>query len=78
MTYACYLLFLAVLGLPCCAQAFSSGSWASHYSGFSCWGAWTPGVGSVVWGHGLSCPAACGIFLERGSSPSPSHWQADS
>ena len=76
MTYAryFYLLFLAALGLSRCVQAFSScGSWASHCSGFSCWGAWTPGVG-----HGLSCPAACGIFLEQDSSPSPSHWQADS
>ena len=31
-------LFLAVLGLCCCAQAFSScGVRASHCGGFSCW-----------------------------------------
>ena len=28
--------------------------------------------------HGPSCSAACGIFLDQGSSPCPLHWQADS
>ena len=28
--------------------------------------------------HGISCPAACGIFLSQGSNPCPLHWQADS
>ena len=28
--------------------------------------------------QGLSCPAACGIFLDQGSNPCPLHWQADS
>ena len=44
-----YFKFLAVLGLPCCARAFSScgerglccGALASHHSGFSCLGAQT-------------------------------------
>ena len=27
--------------------------------------------------HGLSCSAACGIFLDQGSNPCPLHWQAD-
>ena len=32
------LFFLAILGLHCCAQAFSSWHvWASHCSGFSCY-----------------------------------------
>ena len=28
--------------------------------------------------HGLSCSAACEIFLEEGSNPCPLHWQLDS
>ena len=28
--------------------------------------------------HGLSCSAACGIFLDQGSNPCLLHWQADS
>ena len=34
--------------------------------------------GSVVVTHGLSCPAACVIFLDQGSNLCPLHWQADS
>ena len=50
---------------------------ASHCSGFSRCEAWALGcVGSVVGAHGLSCPVACGIFLEQGSNPCPLHWQA--
>ena len=46
-----FIYLLAVLGLQCCMQAFSSCSkwgllsgynaWASHCSGFTCCGAWT-------------------------------------
>ena len=37
-------LFLAMLGLHCCVQAFSScGARDSHFGGFSCCGAWAPG-----------------------------------
>ena len=32
---------------------------------------------SVVVARGLSCPAACGIFLDQGSNQCPLHWQAD-
>ena len=35
-------------------------------------------MGSVVVAHGLSCSAACGIFLDQGSNPCLLHWQADS
>ena len=35
-------------------------------------------AGSVVVAHGLSCPAACGIFPVQGSNPCLLHWQADS
>ena len=66
-----------------CAQA-------SHWAGFSCWGAPAVGrvaqglsshgprlesTGSAVAAHGLSCSAACGIFLDQGSNPRPRHWQ---
>ena len=33
---------------------------------------------SAVGVHGLSCPVACGIFLDQGSNLCPLHWQADS
>ena len=35
-------------------------------------------AGSVVVAHGPSCSAACGIFPDQGSNPSPLHWQVDS
>ena len=35
-------------------------------------------MGSVVVVHGLSCPVACGIFLDQGLNLWPLHWQADS
>ena len=49
-------LFLAALGLPCCARALSScGARASHCGVFSCCGAWALGTrASVVVAHGLS------------------------
>ena len=34
-------------------------------------------MGSVVVAHGLSCPEACGIFLDQGSNLCPLHWQAE-
>ena len=33
---------------------------------------------SVVVALGLSCPTACGIFLDQGLNLCPLHWQADS
>ena len=66
------------------------GAWLSHCSGFSC-GAWVPGMwalvvaasglwstGSIVVVHGISCSAACEIFLDQGSNPCLLHWQVDS
>ena len=58
----------------CCNLAFSScseqglfsscGAWASHRSGFCCFGALAVGYwASVVMVHRLSCPAACGILV---------------
>ena len=61
-----YLFILAVLGLHCCMQAFSSreqrllsscGVQASHCGGFACYGAWAVGTwASVVVEHG---PSSC-------------------
>ena len=34
--------------------------------------------GALVVAHGLSCSAACGIFLDQGSNPCPLHWQVNS
>ena len=52
---------------------------ASHCGGFSCCRARALGPqASVVVAHGLSCSAACRIFLDQGSNPCPLHWQADS
>ena len=33
---------------------------------------------SVIVAPGLSCPVACGIFLDLGLNPCPLHWQEDS
>ena len=83
-----FVLFLAALGLRCCAQAFSSCGErglpfivvhrllivvASLVAQHGLYSA-----GSVVVVHGLSCSAACGIFPDQGSNPCPLHWQADS
>ena len=82
-------LFLAVLGLRCCAQAFSRCSKGELLS-FRCgdffligtaslvehglWSVWAQHAGSVVAVHGLSCPATRGIFLDQGSNLCPLHW----
>ena len=82
-------LFLAALGLRCCARALSScsergatlccGAQASHGGGFSCCGSRAlERVDSVVVAHGLSCSAACGIFPDQGLNLGPLPWQADS
>ena len=31
-------------------------------------------TGSIVVAHGLSCPMACGLFLDQGSNPCLLHW----
>ena len=57
--YLFYLLFLSVLGFPCCDYVFSS-----YVSGFY-------SAGSEVVVPKLSCSAAYGIFQNRGSNPRP-------
>ena len=70
-----------MLGLRCSTQSFSSCSeqrllssysaWASHYGGFPCCRAWSPGLaGSVV-----SQATMCGIFPGQGSNPCPLHFR---
>ena len=82
-------LFLAVLGLCCCVQAFSSCSErgllfvavrrlliavASLVAEHRLQG----GKASVVVAHRLSCSTTCGIFPDQGSNLCPLNWQADS
>ena len=83
-----FYLFLAAMGLYCCARAFSSGEcrllsvvapWpliaaASLAVGHALYGA----QASVAEAHGLSCFKACGIFLDQGLNPCPLHWPAHS
>ena len=70
--YLSIYLFLAVLGLCCCTQAFSScgepgatlccGALTSHCGGFACCGARALGAwASVVVAHGLS---SCGTWAQ--------------
>ena len=52
---------------------------SSHWGGFPSCRAWALGhVAFIVVVHGLSYPAAHGIFLEQGSNLCPLHWQVDS
>ena len=63
------------------AWAFSScrQAWASHCRDFSHCRAWALGhVGSVDAALGLSCPMACGIFLEQEWKMCPLYCKADS
>ena len=76
-----------MLGLGCCTQAFSGcskqglfsgcGVQASHWGSCSCCGAQAIGVrASEVAAHRFSCPAACGIFLDKDQTcvPCVIHW----
>ena len=92
----CIILFiylLAVLGLCCCVQAFSSlvsgGCSLVGVPGFSLW--WLLLLQSTgcrvhrlqqtqhgVVVRGLSCPIAYGTFWDQGLNPCPLHWQVDS
>ena len=66
------LLFIVRATLHC--RGYFS-LWASHCGGFPYCRAWVLGTWpSVVVVHGLSCPAACGIFLDQGLNLCPLHW----
>ena len=73
---------VAVLGLRCCSRSLSSfgepgllsscGAQAFHCGSFSFGGARAPElVGPVAVMHGLSCPMACGVFLDQGLNLCP-------
>ena len=71
--------FLICRGFCCCR------SWAVGHKSFSICGPWAQqlwyllwSTGSVAVARGLSCSAACGIFLDQGSKLCPLHWQAES
>ena len=83
-----FILFLAVLGLCCSVQSFSScgerGPLFVAVHGLLVAVASLDvehrlqGAGSVAVAHGPSCSAACGILPDQGSNPCPLHRQADS
>ena len=67
-----YLLFLAALGLHCCAWASSSCRMAApHWGSFSCCGAQALKRGLGSGDSWLGCASACGIFLGQGSNHVP-------
>ena len=79
---ACRLSLVVTSG-----AAVRRGVRASHCGGFSCCRAEALSAETSVavacglshcCAHGLSCPAACGIFPDQGSNPCPLHWQVDS
>ena len=75
--------FLAALGLCCYVWALSSCG-EGGYSLVAMRGLLIAvaslfvELGSVVVGHGLSCPVAYGIFPDQGLNPCCLHWWADS
>ena len=81
-------LFLIALSLCYYKQAFSScgergprfscGAWASYCCDFLMWRSSRHAGFRTCVLHGLSCSAACGIFLDQGSNLCPLQWQADS
>ena len=83
-----FFFFFAALGLCCCTLAFSSCGEGELLLVAVCGlliavaslvvARGLSGVGSVVVVHGLSCSAACGIFLDQGSNLRSLHWQEDS
>ena len=73
-----YLFIMAILGLCCCAWAYSScGAWA-YCSGFSLQSTGSRYSGSVVVDNWLSCSKARGIFPDQRANPCPLYWQTDS
>ena len=86
-----YYVFILILGLCCCVQAFSScsdvgatlycGARASHFSGFSCCGTQALALGLSSCGpeaellHGIM---SRGISPKQGSNPCPLRCQVGS
>ena len=63
-----------------CLRARALGTWTSVVvvPGLSNCSSQALDTGSVVVVHRLSCPMACGVFLNQESNPPLLHWQADS
>ena len=86
--YLFIYLFLAALGLRCCAWAFFSCRERELFFTAVCGlliavaslvaAHRLQSAGSVVAAHGLSCSMACGIFPDQGLNPCSLNWQADS
>ena len=80
--YLFIYLFLAALGLHCCAWAFSSCGERGLLLAVMASLVMEHGLlgvrASVVVAYGLSCSMACGIFLDQDLNPCPLRWQADS
>ena len=86
-----WLLCAGFLQLQQAGPALDCDAWASHCSGFSYCRAWALSSwasvvvargfqreGLVLVVCGVSCSAACGIFLDQGLNLCSLHWQADS
>ena len=66
---------MSALGSRCCARAFSGcGVWVSHCGGFSSRGAPLSSAASAVVAPAVSCPAACGVFMDQGSKRCLLQW----
>ena len=67
--YLLVCLFLAVLGVCCCMQTFSSGEQACYCGHFSnCTAQALESAGSVVIMGKLSCPMVFGSFVDQKSN----------
>ena len=79
--WLCWPLLLRGLCSSCgeWALLFSCSAQASHCCGFFAVEHGLQGTGSAaVVAHRLSCPTACGSFLDQGSNPHLLHWQMES
>ena len=72
--YLCTIVWLCqVFTAVCWLSLFvaSGGCSPSHGSSSPCCGSWALEHRLGSCGHGLSCPVACGVFLDQGSNPHP-------
>ena len=76
-----FFFIFFVFGLCCAFLAAHGLSLIATSGGYTLW--WVVhrlliAVVSLVVVHRLSCPAACGIFLDQETNPCPQHRQVDS
>ena len=72
------IFFLFVLGCRGCGLSLILAGGGSHCGASLDTEHRLYSAGSAVVACGLSCPMACGIFLDQGSNPCPLHWQVNS